>query len=161
VPAAFFVDPRLATADISIDRQHYDAAARKLNSRLTETPPRADADHGWLTPVKANSDMVAAESLIARGIVTRGFAVAVLAVGLTNPVFSKTRCDLLKLVPDQPGPDFVTRFEGALRGAGGAGAAELLKNLSDPSRNTALHQKDTAEFLRACQQRAADADAVL
>jgi hypothetical protein len=91
VPAAFFVDPRLATADISIDRHHYDAAARKLKSRLTETPPRADADHGWLTPVKANSDMVAAESLIARGIVTREFAVAVLAVDFTNPVFSKKR----------------------------------------------------------------------
>jgi hypothetical protein len=67
----------------------------------------------------------------------------------------------LKLVPDQAGPDFVTRFEGALRGAGGAGAAELLKNLSDPSSNTALHQKQAAEFLRACQQRAADPEAVL
>jgi hypothetical protein len=105
--------------------------------------------------------MVAAESLIKSGTVTREFAVAVLAVDFTNPVFSKTRCDLLKLVPDQPGPDFVTRFEGALRGAGGAGAAELLKNLADPSRNTALHQKDAAEFLRACQQRAANPDAVL
>jgi hypothetical protein len=49
VPAAFFVDPRLGTADISIDRQHYDAAVKKLNASLPETQGRADADHGWLT----------------------------------------------------------------------------------------------------------------
>jgi hypothetical protein len=161
VPSAFFVDTRLAAADISIDRQHYDAAVAKLNSRLTETSERADADHGWLTPVKANSDIVAAESLIRRGTVTREFAVAVLAVDFTNPVFSKIRCDLLKLVPDQVGPDFEVRFLGALRGGSGPGATELLKNLTDPSRNPALHQKHAAEFLRACQQRAADPEAVL
>jgi hypothetical protein len=162
VPSAFFVDTRLAAADISIDRQHYDAAVAKLNSSLPDTPGgRADADHGWLTPVKANSDIVAAESLIRRGTVTREFAVAVLAVDFTNPVFSKTRCDLLKLVPDQAGPDFEVRFLGALRGASGPGATELLKNLTDPSRNPALHQKHAAEFLRACQQRAADPEAVL
>jgi len=161
VPAAFFVDPRLGTADISIDRQHYEAAVGKLNSSLPETQGRADADHGWLAPVKANSDIVAVESLIARGTVTREFAVAVLAVDFTNPVFSKTRCDLLKLVPDQSGPDFEARFKDALRGASGSGAAELLKNLTDPSRNSALHQKQATEFLQACQQRAANPDAVL
>jgi hypothetical protein len=161
VPAAFFVDPRLATADISIDREHYDAAVRKLNSSLPQTPGRADADHGWLTPVKANSDSVAAETLIARGIVSREFAIAVLAVDFTNPVFSKVRCDLLKLVPDQPGPDFVTRFQGALRGSGGTAPIELLNNLSDPSRNAAFHQKQATEFMQACQKRAADPEVVL
>jgi hypothetical protein len=161
VPAAFFVDPRLATADISIDRQHYDAAVGKLNSRLPNTPGRADADHGWLTPVKANSDIVAVETLIKHGTVTREFAIAVLAVDFTNPVFSKTRCDLLKLVPDQGGPDFVTRFQGALRGSGGTAPIELLNNLSDPSRNAAFHQKQATEFVQTCQKRAADADAVL
>jgi hypothetical protein len=93
--------------------------------------------------------------------VTREFAVAVLAVDFTNPVFSKTRCDLLKLVPDQSGPDFEARFKDALRGASASGAAELLKNLTDPSRNSALHQKQATEFLQACQQRAANPDAVL
>ena len=163
VPSAFFADTRLATADISIDRKHYDAAVGKLKSQLPlpERPKRPDADHGWLTPVKANSDVVAVENLIRQGTVTREFAVAVLAVDFTNPVFSKARCDLLKLVPDQPGPDFVTRFEGALRGASGPAAAELLKNLTDPARNTALHQKQAAEFLQACQKRAKDRDAVL
>ena len=117
IPSAFFADPRLATADISIERQHYDAALRATGSRLPETPGRVDADHGWLTPVKAQSDIVAGESLIEQGIVGKDFAVAVLAVDFTNPVFSKTRCGLLKLVPDQGGSDFVARFQGALRGA--------------------------------------------
>jgi hypothetical protein len=159
-PSAFFVDPRLATADISIPRPHYDAALGKLHSRLPDTPGRADADHGWLAPVKAQSDMVAVDALVERGIVTSEFAVAVLAVDFTNPVFSKTRCDLLKLVPDQGGADFLTRFQGALRGASLPAATELLKNLTDPTRNAEFHKKEALAFLTTCRERAADPDAV-
>src|SRR5215471_4493323 len=55
IPSAFFVDPRLATDEISVQRQDYDAALNKLRSSLPKTPGRIDADHGWLTPVKAQS----------------------------------------------------------------------------------------------------------
>jgi hypothetical protein len=41
IPSAFFVDERLATADISVRRQHYDAALLNLRSRLPDTPGRA------------------------------------------------------------------------------------------------------------------------
>ena len=161
IPSAFFVDRRLATAEISIRRQHYDAALRATGSRLPDTPGRVDADHGWLTPVKAQSDIVAVESLIEQGIISKDFAVAVLAVDFTNPIFSNTRCGLLKLVPDQGGPDFVVRFQGALRGASISGATELLENLSNPERNAEFHQKRAGAFLASCQQHAADASAVL
>ena len=72
VPSAFFVDPRLATADISIGRQHYDAALQKLRSRLPDTPGRRpDADHGWLTPVKAHSDIVLVDPKLKQSPKTR------------------------------------------------------------------------------------------
>jgi hypothetical protein len=161
IPSAFFSDPRLATAVITIQRQHYDAALQKLHSHLPETPGRTDADHGWLSPVKAQSDMTAIDALIEQGIVDKEFAADVLAVDFTNPIFSKTRCGLLKLVPDKGGPDFVSRFEGILRGASAPGAAELLGNLTDPARNAAFHEKQTLAFLANCQKRAADPGAVL
>jgi hypothetical protein len=101
------------------------------------------------------------ESLIEQGIISKDFAAAVLAVDFTNPAFSGTRCGLLKLVPDKGGPDFVTNFQGALRGASAPGATELLDNLSNPERNAAFHQKRAAAFLASCQQRAGDAGAVL
>jgi hypothetical protein len=159
--AAFFVDPRLATAVISIERPHYDAALQRLGSSLPRTPGRADADHGWLTPVKAHSDIVAINALIEQGIVDKEFAADVLAVDFTNPVFSRIRCGLLKLVPDNAGPGFVGRFQSALRGAREPGAAELLNNLSDPARDSAFHERQALTFLTSCQQRAADPNAVL
>jgi hypothetical protein len=162
LPAAFFVDPRLATAAISIDRRHYDAALQMVGSSLPQTPGRrTDADHGWLTPVKAHSDIVAIDALIEQGIVDKEFAADVLAVDFTNPAFSKTRCGLLKLVPNDGGPDFVARFQSALRGASQPGAVELLNNLSDPARNAAFHEKQALAFLTSCQQRATDPNAVL
>jgi hypothetical protein len=162
LPAAFFVDPRLATAVISIERRHYDAALQRLDSSLPETPGhRADADHGWLTPVKAHSDIVAIDALIEQGIVDKEFVADVLAVDFTNPAFSRTRCGLLKRVPDTSGPGFVGRFQSALRGASEPGAVELLNNLSDPARNAAFHEKQALAFLTSCQQRAADPNAVL
>lgn len=162
LPAAFFVDPRLATAAISIERRHYDAALQKLGSSLPDTPGRrADADHGWLAPVKAHSDMVAVDALIEQGIVDKEFAADVLAVDFTNPTFSRTRCGLLKLVPDNGGSGFVERFQSALRGASEPGAVVLLNNLSDPARNAAFHEKQALTFLTSCQQRAADPNAVL
>jgi hypothetical protein len=92
IPSAFFVDPRLGTAEISVRRQDYDAALRKLHSRLPETPEgRTDADHGWLTPVKAHSDLVAVESLIEQGVVSKEFAVAVLARRIREGIFWRIR----------------------------------------------------------------------
>jgi len=161
VPSSFFVDSRLAAGPISIKREHYDAALQRVRSRLPEGAGRTDADHAWLTPVKAQSDMVAVDSLVEQGVVDNEFVAAVLAVDFTNPVFSRRRCDLLKLVPEKRGPDFVARFQSALRGASAPGAVELLDNLSDPARNVDFHKKQAIAFLANCQQRSAESDTVL
>ena len=161
VPSSFFVDSRLAAGTISIKREHYDAALQRVRSRLPKNAGRTDADHAWLTPVKAQSDMVAVDSLVEQGVVDNEFVAAVLAVDFTNPVFSRRRCDLLKLVPEERGPDFVARFQSALRGASVPGAVELLDNLSDPARNVDFHKKQALAFLANCQQRSAESDTVL
>ena len=161
VPSAFLVDPRLAAAELSVSRQHYDAALQTLRSRLPDTPGRTDADHGWLAPVKAQSDIAALEALIQQGVVDEEFRADVLAIDFTNPVFSATRCGLLKLVPPSGGAGFVTNFQGALRGASQPGAVELLNNLMDASRNAAFHQKQATAFLDNCKKRARDSAAVL
>jgi len=104
---------------------------------------------------------VAVAALIEQGVVNDEFAAAVLAIDLTNPVFSKIRCDLLKLVPDGGGSDFVARFQDVLRRASEPGAAELLDNLSNPARNADFQEKQAVAFLTSCQQRATDPNAVV
>lgn len=161
VPSAFFVDTRLATADIAVTRKDYDVALQKQGSRLPRTPMRTDADHAWLTPVKAQSDVVAVEALVEQGVVDMEFVFDALAVDFTNPVFSPTRCGLLKLVPDKGGPDFVRHYIDALRAASVPGAAELVDNLTDPSRTAAAHAQKAAAFLSSCARRSSDPAAVL
>ncbi len=156
IPSGFFVDARLATADVTITRQHYDAALKALSSKLPETPGRQDADHGWLTPVKATSDRIAVQSLIDRKVVDDEFVLDVLAVDATNPVFSATRCRLLQLVPEATGGSFVPGFIDALRGGSGPGTAELLSNLTDPAKTGAFHKRQAAAFVAACAKRAGE-----
>jgi hypothetical protein len=105
--------------------------------------------------------MVFVDALIEQGVVDKEFVADVLAVDFTNPVFSKTRCGLLRLVPDKGGADFVARFQGELCGSSLPGASELLANLSDPARNAAFHENRAVALLASCGQRAADPDAVL
>jgi hypothetical protein len=161
IPSGFFVDNRLGAANISVPRQHYDAARKTLHTRLPETPGRTDADHAWLAPVKAQSDVVAVDALIAQSVVNAEFVADVLAVDFTNPVFSKTRCRLLKLVPDAGGTTFVARFQDALRGASVPGAPELLSNLTSPQRDAAFHKKQALAFVDSCKRRASEPGAVL
>ena len=161
IPSGFFVDERLAKVDVSVQRQSYDAALKKLGSRLPETPGRIDADHAWLAPVKAQSDIVAVDALVEQGIIDREFVADVLAVDLTNPVFAGTRCGLLKAVPAEGGADFVGRFREQLRTAKVPGAAELLSNLTDPQRNAMAYQKEASAVVAECQKRASDPATVL
>ena len=158
VPSAFFVDPRLATEEVSVRRQDYEAALAKLKSSLpATTPKRTDADHGWLTPAKANSDIVAVDALIEQGVISADFATAVLTVDFPNPVFSPTRCSLLKLVPDKDGADFVARFQDNLRAANAPGAQELLDHLREP----AAHKARALAFVQTCRDKAQEPAAVL
>ena len=134
---------------------------RRVRSRLPKDAGRTDADHAWLTPVKAQSDMVAVDSLVEQGVVDNEFVAAVLAVDFTNPVFSKRRCDLLKLVPEERGPDFVARFQSALRGASVPGAVELLDNLSDPGATWTFTRSRRSHFWQTVSNAPRSSDTVL
>jgi hypothetical protein len=160
IPAGFFVDPRLGASSIAIPRANYEQALKRLRSHVPEKPVPTDADHAWLTPVKANSDMVMVVALVQMGVVDDEFVADVLAVDFTDPLFSASRCRLLKLVP-AGGPDFLARFEANLKVSAEPAAKQLLDNLTDPKRDAKFHRQQVADYLDACQKRAAKPEAAI
>lgn len=163
IPSAFLVDPKLAQRSITIERAQYDSALAALNATFPEiSPQRRDSDHGWLTPVKAFSDMLAVESLVKQGLIDQEFVSDVLAVDLTNPTFSKSRCGLLRLLPNTTSADWKESFKASLKASAktNPAAQELLSNLTDATRNTQFHQERAARFLNQCQDRLQNADSV-
>jgi hypothetical protein len=160
IPPGFFVDPRLGAPSISIPRENYEQALKRLRSQMPEKPVPTDADHAWLTPVKADSDMVMISALVDMGVVDNEFVADVLAVDFTDPLFSASRCRLLKLVP-AGGPDFLTRFQTNLKASPEPAAKQLLDNLTDPKRDAKFHRQQAADYLDACQKRATKPDAAI
>jgi hypothetical protein len=161
IPAGFFADPRLGAASVAVPRKNYERAAQQLRSRMPGVPGRLDADHAWLAPVKASSDMIVTEALVDMGVIDNEFVAGVLAVDFTNPFFSASRCGLLKLVPIEGGPDFVPRFQAALRTSSDPSAKVLLENLTDPKRDAAFHRQQVQGYLDACQKRASTPEAAM
>jgi hypothetical protein len=162
IPAGFFVDPRLGESSIAIPRENYEQALLQLKSHLLpKRPVPTDADHAWLTPVKADSDMVMTEVLVDMGIIDNEFVADVLAVDFTNPLFSASRCQLLREVPPEGGADFRMRFEANLKASPASAAKELLDNLTDPTRDAKFHRLQVAEYLDACQKRAPKREAAI
>jgi hypothetical protein len=160
IPAGFFVDPRLGASSIAIPRDNYEQALKKLRAQMPGKPVPTDADHAWLTPVKANSDMVMIEALVEMGVVDNEFVADVLAVDLTDPLFSASRCRLLRLVP-VGGPDFLSRFEANLKASAEPAAKQLLDNLTDPKRDAKFHRQQAVDYLNACQKRSAKPEAAI
>lgn len=163
VPSAFLIDPRLAQGSVTIDHAQYDAALVALNAAFPEIRPlQRDADHGWLTPVKAFSDTLAVESLIKQGLIDQEFVSDVLAVDLTNPLFSKSRCGVLHLAPNKADANWQETFKASLKTSAktNPAAQELLNNLTDPSRNAQFHQARAKRLLSQCQNRLQTQDSV-
>jgi hypothetical protein len=161
IPAGFFADPRLGTVSIAVSRENYGQALLRFKSHLPKRPVPTDADHAWLTPVKADSDMVMIEALVDTGVIDNEFMTDVLAVDFTSPVFSASRCELLQEVPLEAGSDFRTQFEANLKASPKAAAKQLLDNLTDPKRDAKFHHQQVAAYLDACQQKATKQEAAL
>ena len=159
IPSDFMVDPMLATGTVAVGLPHYQQALAKNKSQFPETT-RPDADHAWLTPVKATADQRAIRTLISEGTIDEEFAADVLAVDMTNPVFSTVRCGLLRLVPDTQSRTWIESFKDALARSGRAGGAELVANLTQPARTLATHKQRADAVLRACRANLTTADAV-
>lgn len=113
IPAAFFVDPRLAQGAVTIDKSHYRAALEKWKAKFPEID-RKDGDRAWETPVKATSDIMAVQILVDRDIIDEEFVFDVLAVDMTNPAISKERCGLLQLASNEQRTDWTEDFTLAL-----------------------------------------------
>jgi hypothetical protein len=92
IPFEFFIDSRLLSSNTKL---HYESALNALGSHFPETKFN-DADHAWLTPVKEKSDKLVIDNLIKHEFIDKKFVADVLAIDVTNPVFSSTRCSLLK-----------------------------------------------------------------
>lgn len=85
-----------------------------------------------------------------------------LAVDLTNPLFSPTRCGLLRLAPQKAGADWQEKFKASLKAAAPSdpAARELSDNLANPQRDARFHQARVSRFLDQCRERLQTAQAV-
>ncbi len=158
VPSEFFVDDRLfSVTDTSVNRIDYETALATLGSRFPEINS-LDADHAWLAPVKATSDKLAVSKLIANGMIENKFVIDVLAIDMTRPVFSKARCELLKLLPDSWHADWNLDFHRNLAASSLQSAEELLRSIHSPANDV----KDRAtRFLSNCREQLKQRDGVL
>ncbi len=110
VPSAFFIDDRLlAGRELRLSKDLYVTALEQLGSSFPETD-LLDADHPWNAPVKALSDKMAIDVLIARGMVSLSFVQKILAYDLTRPVFSQARCQLMQHLPAEWSMDWERKF---------------------------------------------------
>lgn len=153
IPAEFFVDSRLLDSRekaLNVSRNMYEAALDAVGSHFPETSLK-DGDHAWLTPVKAESDKLAIADLIAHGVIDRKFMADVLAIDMTNPVISQTRCSLLGFLPQSISPDWRDIFIKNLSQSQNAAAKQLASNLADPSRTLAFYQQQSFKFLKQCK----------
>ncbi len=145
IPSAFFLSPLLGSMSIGMPWSSYGSLLNAHRMNFPETM-RQDADHAWLTPVKGFSDLLAIQSLISRGLVDSEFVTDVLAVDMTTPVFSSTRCGLLKLVPLNS-TNWRARFLANLAASDFPGASELHAHLSVS--NQSAHLEKAARYAQS------------
>jgi hypothetical protein len=137
----------------------YRTVVNKFKTRLG--PSAGDTNFAWFVPEPSHVDSQMVDLLIRRGVITREFAAAALAVDLETPVFSKSRAALLAAVPDQflflplnPGdvpaahPDGLTRTVierlTATKPAAGSAEADFLSLLQNPAPLDAVRSRVTA-----------------
>ena len=151
IPSEFLVDSRLATGSGTVTRLSYLKALEAVNSRFLQDGGEGarDADHAWLTPVKADSDKLLVKDLVAQGVIDSEFVFDVLSVDFINPVTSEGRCSLLKWVPSRFSKDWKREFQANLSAVPGASAEELLKNMTLKERNQSAHQSKAQSYLQA------------
>jgi hypothetical protein len=97
------------------------------------------------------SDSLAVESLISQGLIDREFVADVLALDLTNPLFSWAPCGLLRLAPEKADVDWQKKFQSSLKSAApnNPAAKELFDNLNEPAKEFALSSGAGKEFHRS------------
>ncbi|CAM2740900.1 rod shape-determining protein MreB [Legionella steigerwaltii] len=154
IPIEFFLDSRfLQTKEnqtIRISRTLYEAVLNSVGSHFPETDLN-DADHSWLTPVKAQSDKLAVDNLMQNGVIDQKFIMDVLDVDMTNPIFSAARCRLLRLLPNSATSNWREVFKENLNQSEDWAAKKLLKNLTSIQQDTAFYMRKAKKYLQQCQ----------
>jgi hypothetical protein len=162
VPSAFVIDTMLYehTEGMTISRKDYEFALHASHSKFPEID-REDADHAWLTPVRARSDQMMAGQLIKRKVIDDKFAAAVLSVDMTNPLFSKTRCELLRYVPKTETSDWLQIFLRNLKNSENKSAHELFLKVTDAGMTKEYFENNAKLFLEKCQVQLRNKDNVI
>lgn len=162
IPIDFFINKKLVgnqIENILITRNAYVAALDANGSHFPETS-LSDADHAWLTPVKAASDQLAIDHLIKIGLIDEKFAYDVLSIDMTNPVFSDKRCGLLKAIPNSWSSHWKEEFIINLKSLNNASSRELLDHLTNDTHTPDFHRHKAINFLMNCHEKLKNEDNV-
>ena len=160
IPATFFVDSRLSgkLPAVSVDLAAYRAALNQTDSRFPPTgkPDSRETRHAFLVPVRSHIDNRVVDRLIDDGLLDAELVADVLAVDMSMPVYSPARASLIRFVPEKA-RDVRELREGLIAGLRKApsddrAAAELLANLTDPSRMADAHRRAATTYVDTCRR---------
>ena len=159
IPAKLFVDSRLSgeLPAVSVDLAAYQAALNQTDSRFPPgRPDSRETRHAFLVPVRSYVDNRVVDRLIDDGLLDAELVADVLAVDMSRPVYSPARGSLIRFVPEKA-RDVRELREGliaALRKAPSddRAAAELLANLTDPSRTADEHRRAATTYVDTCRR---------
>ncbi len=119
--------------------------------------PVDDTFFKFTFPKRSELDGLYVQQLVAQKIIDDDFAKDVLSVDFTRPIFSASRCGLLKFAPtlaaEKMTPDAIRDgFKAALAADSSAPGKQLAANLAAVG-DAAAHTADVAKFMTACKAR--------
>jgi hypothetical protein len=168
-PVGAFIDQRLVpdVPSVTINKLLYVNALKLFNAQFfdyqsgnfpnsVQPVNQIDADHAFEVPVKAHSDMLLAQKMIASGLIDEKFLYDVISIDMTRPMFSPARCSMLQLVPGSaPTPDWKAKFQQNLANSSWPAAKQLLANMTDATRTPAYYKAQAKKLITMVQTNAA------
>jgi hypothetical protein len=151
INSSAFLNPFFTKSEITFSKTAYNGFLQKYKLKFPETS-LVDADHPWLTPVKGYSDLLAIQILIKKRVIDLEFAYDVLAVDAKESLFSKKRCQLLQLVPQNAMPGWKNQFINNLKSANTNEAQALIANMTDPTRNSTWFIQTGRKYIQELQR---------
>lgn len=149
IPQGFAISPLFGINTLTFPKSQYQNLLAKYKMKFPETG-FSDSDHPWLTPVKSYSDLLSIQNLIQKGVIDIKFALDVLSVDARNPIFSKDRCQLIRLVPN--GGNWQQTLLQRLQSSQLPAAKILLENLTNPNKNAKWYQNQTQIYIQQLQK---------
>lgn len=106
IPGRFFADPMWQPLDDApVTRENYEANLDAIGSRIDGVVGARDTSYGFTFVERSAADVAYVQRLIELRLIDEEFALDVLSIDFTRPVFSDDRCALLDFVPDFAGLD--------------------------------------------------------